>query len=167
MEDGGGKVEEESTPPASAQEPEGARVSFEDVVEAYPRDPGPKIGAARRAFERIPVADRAAVLAGAMYTAKVLAADSLKRGRSIEAGAQFVTELHNFLGNGEWRGAADLAARDQPSPDLEVVEVGTADFEALTRFRISNKRPAPFIPDSGRITVPKAELDQARAQAVH
>jgi hypothetical protein len=141
-----------------------ARVSFEDVLEAYPRDPGSKTETARLAFERIPEAERETVLAGAMYAAKALAKDSLKRNRSIEEGARWITELHNFLANGEWRGAAALAAKDQPSPDLEVIDVGSADFEALKRLR----SPKPiFVPDSGKLTVTKAELEQARAGALH
>jgi hypothetical protein len=164
MEDGGGRREDGDTSPPPVPEPEGARVSFEDVVEAYPRDPGPKEPLARKAFASIVAADLPLVLAGAIYTSKALAEDSVKRGRSIEQGAQYVTELHNFLKNGEWRGAAALAAKDQPSPDLEVIDVGSADFEALKKLRA----PKPiYVPDSGKLTVTKAELEQARAGALH
>jgi hypothetical protein len=161
MEDGGGRMEDEDTPPPPVPEPEGARVSFEDVLEAYPRDPGPKTATAKKAFERIPEADRATVLAGAIYTSKALAADSAKRGRSVEEGAKWVTELHNFIANGEWRSAAALAARDQPSPDLAVVEADSPEFKALAKAR----GRTPFVGDSGRITVPKAELEKAMAAA--
>lgn len=142
-------------------EPEGARVSFEDVSEAYPRDPGAKTETARKAFERIPESERATVLAGAIFASKALAAESLKRNRSIEEGAKWVTELHNWLANGEWRGAAKLAEADKPSPDLAVIAAGTAEFEAIKKFR----GRTPFVPDSGNITVPKSELEKAMAAA--
>jgi hypothetical protein len=142
-------------------EPEGARVSFEDVLEAYPRDPGAKTETARKAFERIPESERATVLAGAVFASKALAADSLKRGRSIEEGAKWVTELHNWLANGEWRGAAKQAEADKPSPDMAVVATGTAEFEAIKKLR----GRAPYVGDSGNITVPKAELAKAMAAA--
>jgi hypothetical protein len=161
MEDGGGRVEDEDTPPPPVPEPEGARVLFEDVLEAYPRDPGPKAETARKAFERIPESERATVLAGAIYASKALAADSLKRNRSIEEGAKWVTELHNFLANGEWRSAAKLAEADKPSPDLAVIAVGTAEFDAIKKLR----GRAPFVGDGGSITVPKAELEKAMAAA--
>jgi hypothetical protein len=153
------KAERTISPPVP--EPEGARVSFEDVLEAYPRDPGPKTSTAKKAFERIPEIDRPTVLAGAIYTSKALAADSAKRGRSVEEGAKWVTELHNFIANGEWRSAAALAARDQPSPDLAVVEADSPEFKALAKAR----GRTPFVGDSGRITVPKAELEKAMAAA--
>lgn len=140
-------------------EPEGARVSFEDVLEAYPRDPGPKTETARKAFERIPEAERVTVLAGCVYASQALAADSIKRGRSVEEGAKWVTELHNFLANGEWRGAAKLAAQNEPSPDLTTIDYGSADFEAIKRLR----GKMPFVPESGRLTVSRAELERARA----
>jgi hypothetical protein len=161
MEDEGGRVEDEDTPPPPVPEPEGARVSFEDVLEAYPRDPGPKTSTAKKAFERIPEIDRPTVLAGAIYTSKALAADSAKRGRSVEEGAKWVTELHNFIANGEWRSAAALAAKDQPSPDLAVVEADSPEFKALAKAR----GRTPYVGDSGRITVPKAELEKAMAAA--
>jgi hypothetical protein len=160
MEDGG-KGEEINTPPPPVPEPEGARVSFEDVLEAYPRDPGAKTETARKAFERIPESERATVLAGAVFASKALAADSLKRGRSIEEGAKWVTELHNWLANGEWRGAAKQAEADKPSPDMAVVATGTAEFEAIKKLR----GRAPYVGDSGNITVPKAELAKAMAAA--
>jgi hypothetical protein len=162
MEDGGWKMEDGDTSPPPVPEPEGARVSFEDVVEAYPRDPGPKVALARKAFDRIKPFDRQLVLDGAIYTAMALAKDSLERGRSVEEGARYVTELHNFLTNEEWRGAAALGAKDQPSPDIEVIDVGSADFEALKRYRGRSF----FVPESGKYSVTKAELDQARA-SVH
>ena len=157
----GGKGEDVATPPPPVPEPEGARVSFEDVLEAYPRDPGAKTETARKAFERVPESERATVLAGAIYAAKALAADSIKRGRSIEEGAKWVTELHNFLANGEWRSAAKLAEADKPSPDLTVIAVGTAEFDAIKKLR----GRAPFVGDGGSITVPKAELEKAMAAA--
>ena len=154
-------MEDEDTSPPPVQEPGGARVSFEDVLEAYPRDPGPKTETARKAFERIPESERATVLAGAIYSSKALAADSAKRGRSIEEGAKWVTELHNFIANGEWRSAAALAAKDQPSPDLAIVEADSPEFKALVKHR----GRTPFVGDSGRITVPKAELEKALTAA--
>lgn len=151
----------------SVPEPEGARVSFEDVLEAYPRDPGTKTETARRAFERIPETERETVLAGAVHAAKALAADSLKRNRSVEEGARWITELHNWLANGEWRGAAALAAKDEPSPDIEVITAGSEDHEALKRFRKLNNKPEPYVGDTGRISVRKVELEQAMAGALH
>lgn len=161
MEDGGGRVEDEDTPPRHVPEPEGARVSFEDVLEAYPRDPGAKTATARKAFERIPEHERATVLAGAIFAAKELSADSLRRGRSIEEGAKWVTELHNWLANGDWRSAAKLAEADKPSPDLTVIAVGTAEFDAIKKLR----GRTPYVGDGGSITVPKAELEKAMAAA--
>lgn len=161
-EDGGGRVEEEDTPPPPVLVAEGARVSFEDVVEAYPREPGAKEALARKAFDRIPLSDRASVLAGAIHTSKALAKDCHVRNRSVEEGARFVTELQNFLANGEWRGAAKLAAAELPSADLMVIDAGSADFDAIKKHR---KGKPLYVSDSGKLTVTKAELELAKAAA--
>jgi hypothetical protein len=163
MEDGG-EGEDGDTSPPSVPEPVGAGVDFEDLLETYPRAPGDQERKAKAAFERIAVADRHSVIAAAQRVARHHAQDCEARGRTLEEGERFLSHLHNWLSSGQWRDADKLHVKGEPSADLAVVVQGTSDFAALERLR---QKTIPVFGDRGTITVPKAELERARAEAVH
>jgi len=170
MEDGGGRVKEEdrtSPPVHGAEAQRGAGVSFEDLVEAYPRDPGDQERRARAAFEKIQQAERAAVIAAAERVARHHAQDCEARGRSLEEGARFVTTLPNWLDSGQWREASKLPVKAEAA--AVVVPMTRLDRERdrdlwLACERIMGK-PAPT---SGMEWSFRTEIvDQAKAGVMH
>lgn len=167
MEDVGGRMKGEdktSAPVPAAEAQAGARVSFEDVVEAYPRDPGAQGRKARVAFEKTVIDERAEILAAALRVSRAHAQDCRERGRSVEEGAKYVTQLHNWLDSGQWRDAAKLPVKGEIDPTLVIIKRGTDDCAALERLR---GKPIPQYSDNPNITVTKAELEQARGGIAH
>jgi hypothetical protein len=145
MEDGGWRVEEKNTSPPPVLESEGARVSFEDVLEAYPENPSASETKARAEFERTKPADRPVILAAAIRTSKWLAQDSAERGRSVDEGLRFVTHLATWLKEGKWRDAANLPLKGEKSsaPTIPMMRIDRTKDEALWNEceRIGGKAP--------------------------
>lgn len=148
----------------SVPEAAGARVDFGDVWEAFPRNPSSSETKAEAAWNRTAVADRPQIVTAAQRYSRWFAQDCEQRGRTLEAGERFVPHLAKWLDSGEWREAGKLIVKGEADPSLAIVAVGTADFEAVKRFR---KGKLNVYSDKGTVTVPVAELEAARAQAVH
>jgi uncharacterized protein YdaU (DUF1376 family) len=150
-------------PPASVPEP-GARVEFEDVWEAFPRNPSSSRDLAKAEWERSRPEDRADILKAAIRRAQWFGQDCEARGRTVEEGERFEPHLAKWL-KGGWRDSLSLPVKGEADPSLAIVHKDSEDFAALKRFR--NVKEIAVYSEKGTITVPKAELDQARAQAVH
>lgn len=136
---------------------------FGELWDVFPQNPSSSETKARKAFDRIKAADHPAVVEAAIRYAKWFAQDCEARERTTEAALPFVPHLSTWLDSGQWREAKDLVIRGELDPDLAIVEAGSDDFKAIERLR----GKAPMVGQSGRLTVRKAELEQARAQAVH
>jgi hypothetical protein len=115
MEEEGGRVEEESTPPPPIPDAGGARVSFDDVWDAYPQNPSSSESKARAAWDRTKPDDRQAILEAAIRQAKWFAQDCEERGRTVEAGLKFVPHLSTWLDSGQWREAVKLKLKGEHS----------------------------------------------------
>ena len=151
--------EPESTPPRSSV-PGAAdgRVEFARLWEAFPRNPSSSQSKAMRAWERIGPNDRAIVHAAAVRFATWFAQDCQARNRTLTAGLSYVPHLSRWLDGGLWREAAKLPVAGETDPALTVIDAGSDDFRALVRHR----GRTPFVGGSGKITVPLAELAEAR-----
>jgi len=155
---------ETETPPSSVPDAAEARDLFGEVWEAFPQNPSSSETKARKAFERIKDADRPAVVAAAERYARWFAQDCEQRGRTVDAGLHYVPHLGKWLDSGEWRDAASLPVKGEADPSLASVHRDSDDFKALERFR---GKPIKVFSDNGMITVPIAELNQARAGALN
>lgn len=165
MEDGGGKMKEEDRTSPPAIDTEGARVSFDEVLKAYPHNPLSSEPEAETAFNATKASERPVLLAAALRFRQWFTEDNEARDRTEDAGARYVKPLSTWISSGKWREAASLplkADREKPSPDLAVIKPGTPEFEAITRHRHGN---APFVGQSGGVTVRKTELAEAMAAA--
>ena len=99
---------ENTAPPRLVAEAIGARDLFDDIFEAFPRNPQSGETAARRAFDRLSGKDPAKLLEAARRYARWCAEDCAARGRTAEAGLHFVPHLSNWITSGAWREAAAL-----------------------------------------------------------
>lgn len=151
-------------PPASVPVSE-ARALFDQVWEAFPENPTSSEAKAEAAFNATKASDRPAILAAAFRYRQWFTEDCEARKRTFDEGLRFAPFLATWISGGDWRKASTLplkAGSQQPSPDLAVIEPGTEDFAAIKRLR----GRAPIVGQSGKVTVTKVELEQARA-AVH
>ena len=153
-----------NNPPSSVPDAAEARDLFGEVWEAFPQNPSSSETKARKAFERIKDADRPAVVAAAERYARWFAQDCEQRGRTVDAGLHYVPHLSKWLDSGEWRDAAGLPVKGEADPSLASVHRDSDDFKAIERFR---GKPIKVFSDNGMITVPIAELNQARAGALN
>jgi hypothetical protein len=155
---------ERSNPRASVPEPE-ARALFNQVWEAFPQNPTSSETKAEKAFNATKAEDRPAILAAALLYRQWWIEDCENRKRTQDEGAPFVPHLVTWISGGDWRKASSLPLRSslgKADPDLAVIDAGSPDYAAIKRLR----GKAPIVGQSGRVTVTKAELEQAR-QAVH
>ena len=162
MEDGGGRVEEEDRTSPPVIEAEGARVSFEDLVEAYPRSIAGHEASARKAFERTKPAERSAILAAASRLSKHHAEDSEERGRTMEAGERFLPTMPKWLETEQWRDSANLPLKSESAkPVLPMTKIdrfiNAELFAECERIGREGKR-APL----DQWSFPNEVVDQAR-----
>lgn len=156
-----------SHPPATVPEPV-ARALFDEVWKAFPQNPTSSEAKAEKAFNATKASDRPLILAAALRRRQWFVEDCEARKRTEDEGLKFEPHLSTWISGGDWRKAAELPLRadaEKPDPNLAVVDAGSNDHEALKRYRVSVKRPAPYVSERGKITVPIAELTQARAGA--
>lgn len=151
-------------PPASVLGAEGARVSFDQIWKAYPHHPSSSEPEAEAAFNATKAKDHPAILAAALRFRQWFAEDNIQRDRTDDAGARYVKPLEAWIKSGKWREAEKLPLKSdagKPDPDLAIIEAGSPDFNAIAKLR----GRAPTVGQSGKLTVRKAELEQARAAA--
>jgi uncharacterized protein YdaU (DUF1376 family) len=151
-----------SNPPSSVPDAAEAGAGFDDLMEAFPQNPTSSETKAKAAWERIKPADRPAVVAAAQRFAKWFGQDCEARARTIDAGLPFAPHLGKWLDSGSWLEASKLPVKGEVDPSLTVVDAGSPEFKALERHR---GRKINVHSDSGKLTVPKAELEKAMAAA--
>lgn len=150
-------------PAPSVPDAEGARDLFDELWSAFPQNPASPEAAAEAAFRATKAKDQPLILAAARRYALWFAEDNAARDRTVDAGLRYVPFLAKWIESGAWKDAANLPVKSEPRDDLAVVDEKDAEFEAIARLR--GKRP--FVGTSGKITITKAELAQARKELAH
>lgn len=163
MEDGGGKMEDESKPPASVPISE-ARALFDQVWKAFPQNPTSNEDKAEKAFNATKATDQPLILAAALRRRQWFVEDCETRKRTEDEGLKFEPHLSTWITSGDWRKAEALPLRSEAGkadPSLAVIVAGDEDFIAITKLRDGK---APVVGNSGKATVTIAELERARQQ---
>lgn len=153
------------TPEDPPVAPQGGRADdlFDQVVSAFPRSAHFNAAKAERAFRRLQVEDQAALLEAARRYAAWFAEEQARRKRSAAEAMSFVPPLDKWIGGGAWRNAGGLQLNSQTSDGQEMAVIDSCDPIVA---RLEALRGKPFIVGtSGKITVLKSELAEARRQA--
>lgn len=161
MEDGGGRMEEETKtlPPAIVAEASKARAIVDEIFEAFPRNPSSNDGKAERVIAAMGAADQRDLLKAAKRYRTWFEAECIARERTEDAGLRFVPHLATWIQSGAWKEADALPVKGEVSADLVVIVAGGPEFEAVQKLR---SKPI-FVNDSGRATITKSELERAMA----
>lgn len=166
MEDGGGRVEEETTTSPSVPEPVGESL-FDEVSKVFPRNPNGSVERARRVFERMTPAEQAQVMPAAKRFRQFTVEQAETKRRSFEEQCDFVPTLEKWLMY-SWRDAESLPVKGMPNAadatKLETVEyldrlIDDRLFAACERIR---DKPVPST--SQRWAFPKEIVAKARAE---
>ena len=102
---------------------EGAR-DFDDLFEAFPRNPTSNRVKAEAAFSATKAEDRPSILAAARRFALWFAEDCAARKRTLDAGLKFAPHLATWIESEGWREAAALSVKSDPStPTVPMVRI--------------------------------------------
>lgn len=141
------------------------RVSFEDAWKAFPHRPQPNRTAAQEAWAELsdPETHRAYVAVQRFNRWHV--EDSENRGETPESQLGFRPGMAKWIRTGAWIEALSTPLRIDPvagkSEELVALDADSADAKAIARIR----GKAPYVGSSGKITVTRSELEQARTAA--
>ncbi|WP_375597591.1 helix-turn-helix domain-containing protein [Devosia sp. Naph2] len=133
-----------------------ARARFAEVWAVFPRRPGQSRKTALKAFLDLDQAAQAACLAGAKRYAALFDSERQARGETVERASRFVPALVRWIEDEGWTGFDEPEADDS---DVVTIEPDTDDFAAVMRFMGDRV----LVAKSGRLTIRKTELEQARA----
>jgi hypothetical protein len=155
---------EKNTPPTPLPG-EGGRDPFDEVWQAFPRNPQSNRQAASKEFHALGKADQQALLQAAKRYGQWFAEDCARRKRAEVDGLSFVPKLSTWIGNGSWREAAALRLKSDPeAPVVVMVRVDkSVEPEVWAECERIQGKPAPTSDWSWAF--PTAVVDQAR-QAV-
>lgn len=141
------------------------RVSLDVVWDIYPRRLMTDRREAEAAWALLTDEETVRCLISAKRTAQWHIEDCADRGTDVEAQKEYRTGLGKWIRSGAWVKALSLPLRFDPtaatSDDLVVLVAGDDDFRAVAKLR----GRAPVVGSSGKVTVTRAELQQARQVA--
>lgn len=106
------------SPPSSVSVADGAR-DFDELFEAFPRNPTSNRAKAEAAFSATRAEDRPSILAAARRFASWFAEDCTARKRTLDAGLKFAPHLVTWLESEGWREAATLPVKADPSKPIQ------------------------------------------------
>lgn len=151
--------DEENTPPA----PQGARAPdlFDEIWEAFPRNPLSVEARAEASFNRLKGKDPAKLLEAVKRFAAYFEAETARRKRPLEEALSFVPHLSTWIDTDAWREAYSLPVGKPAGPEVPMVRLDRDKDRDLWAAceRLSGKKA----PTSGLEWSFKAELvDRAR-----
>lgn len=161
MEDGGGKKEE--VKPPVAPQGGGAGDLFDEIVSTFPRSPHLNEAKAEKAFRRLSAKDQVALRGAAKRYAVWFTEEQARRKRTVAEALTYAPPLDKWISEGSWRHAGELRLNSEDAGGGEITVIDANDPIVA---RLEEMRGKPFIVGtSGKITVRKSELEQARAAA--
>lgn len=143
-------------PPASVVVP-GAR-EFDELLEAFPRNPQCSETRAEAAWRATKAKDRPLIFAAARRYAAWFLEDCEARDRTPDAGKRFVPFLATWIESGDWRKPVVLKADAyEPDPNLVVLKAGDPLLKAIEQ-KLRGGRPFA-VGDGGTVTVRRSDAE--------
>lgn len=142
-----------------------ARVSFEDAWKAFPQRPQPNRTAAQEAWAELADQETHRAFVAVKRFARWHVEDSENRGETPDSQLGFRPGMGKWLRTGAWIEALSVPLRSDPiagkSEELVALDAESADARAIAKIR----GKTPYVGASGKITVTRSELEQARTAA--